>query len=327
LFGLTFVIIWFYVSDRLEDTARFLVNTALRESTHKTYGSAQRKYQNFCIDLGIPPLPASDDTLIKFVSYLFTLGLKGSTIRVYLAAVRSWHVINNFPPPEHSERLLLAIKGALRLSGPVCQKFPISFKMLGEMFPWLDGRHDEILLKCVMSLSFFGCFRSGELCLPDGVVYSGKSHLSYEDVTLDSASSVLTLLLKQSKTDTFDVGVKVRVGCSGSLICAYCLMKQYLEQHPTPVRGKALFLDCNLQVLKKSYFVATTKIVLALAGYDPVNYSGHSYRAGSATAGASVGFTAWELKMLGRWSSEAYHLYLRDPAVVTSFSRRLAVKE
>ena len=317
--------IWFCVSDRLEDTTRLLIHTALRESTHKTYGSAQRKYQNFCIDLRLAPLPASNETLIKFVSYLFDQGIKGSSIKVYLSAVRSLHVLNNFPLPEHCERLQLAIKGALRLTGPVCQKFPISFKMLSEMFPWLGGRHDELLLKCVMSVAFFGCFRAGELCMPDGVRYSGRVHLSYEDIQLDYVSSVMTLSLKQSKTDTLNAGVSVRVGCSGNAICAFCIMSQYMSQHPLPVRGEPLFLDSNRQVLRKSYFISSTKLTLALAGYDPSNYSGHSYRAGSATAGAAVGFTAWELKKLGRWSSEAYNLYLRDPAVVTSFSKRLAV--
>ena len=315
----------FSVSDCLEDTARFLVDTALRESTHKTYASAQRKFQNFCIDLGIVALPASNDTLMKFVSYLFSHGLKGSTIRVYLAAIRSLHIVNNLPAPEHSERLLLAVKGALRLSGPVSQKSPISFKMLNEMFPWLVGRDDELLFRCVMALCFFGCFRAGELCLPDGVCFSSKVHLAYEDVSLDHRASILTLTLKQSKTDTLNAGVKVRVGCSGTATCAFCFMKAYVEQHPVPSRGTPLFMGKNGQVLRKSYFVATTKLLVAQAGYDPKNYSGHSYRAGSATDGAAAGFSAWEIKMLGRWSSEAYTQYLRDPTMVTSFSKRLAI--
>ena len=108
-----------YVSDgSLEMTSSLLVGAALRVNTHKTYGSAQKKILNFCHTYHYTVLPAADVTLLNFVSYLFQLGLKGTSIKVYLAAVRSLHIMHNFPPPIHSDRLLLALKGAVHLSGP-----------------------------------------------------------------------------------------------------------------------------------------------------------------------------------------------------------------
>ena len=133
----------------------------------------------------------------------------------------------------------------------------------------------------------------------------------------------VAITLKQSKTDTLNKGVIIKIGCSGHQICAFCLMRQYVAQHPNPQPDSPLLMDRNLVVLRKSYFVATTKLILAAAGYDPKCYSGHSFRAGSATSGASAGFSAWELKMLGRWSSDAYQIYLRNPSLVTSFAQRL----
>jgi hypothetical protein len=64
-----------------------------------------------------------------------------------------------------------------------------------------------------------------------------------------------------------------------------------------------------------------------MAGYNPALYSGHSFRAGSATTGAALGFTAWELKLLGRWNSDAYQIYLRDATLVSTFAQRLALKQ
>ena len=60
-----------------------------------------------------------------------------------------------------------------------------------------------------------------------------------------------------------------------------------------------------------------------MLGYDPSLYSGHSYRAGAATTAGNLGFEEWEIKMLGRWNSSAYHIYLRNPKVVATFSKRL----
>eukprot|EP00794_Sanderia_malayensis_P011692 gene11692-biopygen9371 len=39
----------------------------------------------------------------------------------------------------------------------------------------------------------------------------------------------------------------------------------------------------------------------------------HSLHVGAATTGAAVGFPEYLIKALGRWSSDAYHLYIKLP--------------
>ena len=56
--------------------------------------------------------------LLKYVAFLYQKGLKGSTIKVYLSAVRSLHVFANLTPLVYDEKLLLALKGAVRLTKP-----------------------------------------------------------------------------------------------------------------------------------------------------------------------------------------------------------------
>lgn len=55
------------------------------------------------------------------------------------------------------------------------------------------------------------------------------------------------------------------------------------------------------------------KDVLQTAKVGTTCYSGHSFRIGAASAAAAVGVPAYFIKMLGRWSSDAYHLYVRTP--------------
>ena len=55
------------------------------------------------------------------------------------------------------------------------------------------------------------------------------------------------------------------------------------------------------------------KKTLHLAKVDASAYSGHSFRIGAATAAAAAGVPAHFIKMLGRWESEAYQLYVRTP--------------
>jgi hypothetical protein len=85
-----------------------------------------------------------------------------------------------------------------------------------------------------------------------------------------------------------------------------------------------LFLVPGGRHLTKSYMISVTRLLLGLTGHNPALYSGHSYRAGTATTAGDKQFKEWELKMLGRWSSNAYSLYLRNPRITSSFASRLA---
>ena len=64
--------------------------------------------------------------------------------------------------------------------------------------------------------------------------------------------------------------------------------------------------------LTKSLFVGRVRKALTLAGIDQGNYAGHSFRIGAATAAAAAGVPAHTIKIMGRWSSDAYTLYIRQ---------------
>ena len=52
--------------------------------------------------------------------------------------------------------------------------------------------------------------------------------------------------------------------------------------------------------------------LLRLTGLDPHHYSGHSFRIGRATSTAVAGLNDYEIKLLGRWSSDCYKRYIRS---------------
>ncbi|KAJ3233174.1 hypothetical protein HDU78_006634, partial [Chytriomyces hyalinus] len=43
---------------------------------------------------------------------------------------------------------------------------------------------------------------------------------------------------------------------------------------------------------------------------NPAHYTSHSFRIGGATAAANLGYTEYEIQVLGRWHSDAYMTYL-----------------
>ena len=61
--------------------------------------------------------------------------------------------------------------------------------------------------------------------------------------------------------------------------------------------------------------MTTLKQGLRSAGLDMNHFSGHSLRIGAATSAAAAGVPDHLIKILGRWQSEAYQLYI--PALYT----------
>ena len=302
-----------------------LMAAALKPNTQRTYSSAQTRFINFCSKYNLVVMPVTEDTLLLYIAFLFDEGLKGSSIRVYISAVRSLHIYSGFVYPSDMFRVRLALRGAVCQSLPPVRKFPITFSVLSQMLKFVSGRFDAKLLTAVMTLAFFGCMRASEFCVLDGVPFDCNSHLCLRDVILDDNKKVLTVFLSKSKTNTTNSGVKIFIGCSKHSVCAYCSMKSYLASRTGPVDQKSpLFVNFAGDVLKKKYFVSATRLVLSMAGCDPSKYSGHSFRAGAATTAGDRNFEEYELKLLGRWASSAYNIYLRNPHIMTTYASRLA---
>jgi hypothetical protein len=314
-----------YVSDEeLGSTLRQLIDNALKSNTKRTYSSAQQRYLKFCVLYEIEPLPATEEGLLYYISFLFKEKLKGSTIRVYLAAVRNLHIMNGLVFSAYTPKILMAIKGAFVLSDPPTRMKPITFGLLSKLLRLLPGRFDEAMLSVAFTLGFFGCLRSGEFCLPDRAVFDPKIHLCLGDVSIIPGEKMFSIFLKSSKTDVLSSGVSIYVGCSKQAVCAFCLMSRYISKRDLSDLSEPLLVDPVGNILRRAYFVSTLKLLVSLLGYSPTDFSGHSLRAGAATSGANQGLDGWELKMLGRWRSDAYNVYLRDPKIVSTFAVRLA---
>jgi hypothetical protein len=312
--------------DELGATSDMLMSSALKPSTKKTYSCAQQKFLEFCKRYQLVPTPVTESTLLLYVAYLFDQGFKGSSIRVYISAIRSMHIYGGFQYPTNMVRLQLSIKGAVTESAPPVRKFPITYSVLSKMLSTLKGRFDEKMLLAVMTLAFFGCFRASELCVMDGKGFDENSNLGFNDLVMNVKEKNLCIFLKKSKSDVNSQGTSIFIGCSGTRVCAYCRMLDYLLYRSSvclKTENAPLFVNVLGDPLRKNYFVSTTRMALSLAGYNPMKFSGHSYRAGAATTAGDRGFEEWELKMMGRWKSSAYNLYLRNPKIVASFAKRL----
>jgi len=63
---------------------------------------------------------------------------------------------------------------------------------------------------------------------------------------------------------------------------------------------------------------------LQMIGEDPQQFGGHSFRAGAATTAAQQGIGDATIKLLRRWHSSAYQVYIKTPlSSMAGYSRTL----
>ena len=69
-------------------------------------------YIDFCSNFSISPLPASEETLLRYMTSLYYSGRKSATISGHLSAIRHFHLVNGAKDPlEGKDRLALVKRG------------------------------------------------------------------------------------------------------------------------------------------------------------------------------------------------------------------------
>ena len=118
------------------------------------------------------------------------------------------------------------------------------------------------------------------------------------DVTIDNASSpqILQIYLKRSKTDQAGKGAHIYIGKTGGKLCSVSATLTYMASRG-PKPGPFLkFKDGKS--LTKAKFSSSIREALQRIGLPYMNFTGHSFRIGAATAAAKVGLedsTIWTL--------------------------------
>ena len=83
----------------LEEMVSSLVDASIAPTTKTVYMSGQRKYLDFCESIQCQPLPMTEDRACLFVVYLTDIGLKHSSIKGYLPAIRRLQVVAGLGNP------------------------------------------------------------------------------------------------------------------------------------------------------------------------------------------------------------------------------------
>ena len=131
--------------------------------------------------------------------------------------------------------------------------------------------------------------------------FNPEQHLMIENIAADNwqHQGLVQIPLKCSKTDPSRKGADVVLGVTPDELCPVKALFGYLQ-----LRSGAsgpLFMHQDSIPLNHSVFVKAIRSTLDELGYtNPLQYSGHSFRAGAATTAAAMNDEDSIIKTLGR---------------------------
>ena len=161
-----------------------------------------------------------------------------------------------------------------------------------------------------MGSLLFGFLRCGEFLVPDSATFDPDTHLSLDDVSLNTSISrcFFLLTIKASKTDQ---GATVALGSTGTGLCPVDALLDYLGRRGN-LAGPLFCLETGQPLQRRSF---TTQIQQAhsASSVDGTLFNGHSFRLGAATSASIAEVSESIIKRLGRGQSSAYQRYIRTP--------------
>ena len=309
--------------DALADRAAHYATRARGAGTRRTYRSAWTHFSQWCRSLGREPLSGDPDLVAMYVVRRADDGLTVSSIRVALAAIRTAHQLAGVALDLSQPRFRMTLEGVVRSRGvrPTRQAAPAVPDVLAKMLGALPAPESPLGIRnrAMLLLGFGAALRRSELVglrLGDVEKVAGRG---------------LTVLVRRSKTDPHGKGQRVAIWGNplDPRTCPAASLERWLalrERAPdfaqcfSAEARAALPLFCGLSkagrlagtALSDKAVARLVKSAAAAAGLEAEKYSGHSLRAGLATAAADQGAGLADLMRQTRHKSTEVALgYLR----------------
>ncbi|KIL57635.1 hypothetical protein M378DRAFT_16142 [Amanita muscaria Koide BX008] len=301
-------------------------------ATRWRYDVSVREFIRFCDDQRVDAedrLPASEMLLAMFAASLIGQ-VAGATIGHKLSAVRAWHIQNN-KPWNGSVLLQHVLKGATNATpGTAIQarRQPVTVGMLEELYTHLDlASHLDAAVFAVATIAFYSQLRVGEICT------SKEEYTAFNKATSPSRKHLLPphtpagsrmLQLPWTKVKRTK-GEEVAVCRQAGITDPIAALERHMQLNEIADDDTALASYCTLRgrrkLLTMSKFVKRCNEIWLAAGRQ--RHSAHCFRIGGTTHYLLQGVNPDVVRMMGRWSSDAFMRYWRQLDVVATVHTEL----
>ncbi|XP_071116832.1 uncharacterized protein [Haliotis cracherodii] len=308
-----------------------LWSAAISRQTRTAYSTGFQCYLKFMLKFslfntlgassGLPPV--NDAYLQYFLAHCFGfLKLSHDTVKTYLAGIRFTYLqagirtLFDDVSTGALNRLQTLLRGYKRAHTPERRKrLPITYHVLRNIIKRLRdgvfGPSNDLVMECMYLTAFLGFLRCGELTCSAN--FDPSRNITMSDISFVHHKRSCVITLKVSKTDPFRLGVSIDLFATDTMTCPYsALSKLYsIRTQCRAAYQDPLFVNRDYLPISRTVFLSWLDRVLTLTGYNSADYSGHSFRIGTATTAATVHIEDHLIKTMGRWTSDCYAKYIR----------------
>jgi integrase len=285
--------------------AKGYAEQAKAASTRRAYQSDWRDFSAWCELRSLLTLPAAPATLALYLSDLAER-CKVSTLERRLATISQAHKAAHLETPTKAAEVRAVLQGIRRAKGTAQrQKAPAVTQIIRAMVGQLSDGPLGVRDRALLLLGFAGAFRRSELVA-----------LDVADVNFTADG--LIVRLPRSKTDQEGQGATKGIPYGSNLAtCPVRALRAWLDAGGStdgPI-FRPITRHGHVQPARLSaYAVAlVVKRAAAAAGLDPTAFSGHSLRAGLATAAAAAGVSERAImNQTGHRSVTVARRYIRE---------------
>lgn len=294
----------------LLDSALARHEAASNPNTRRAYRMGWKSFLSFCEDTGLPPLPASPQTIVAYMEHLAIEGYSYNTIDTWLSAIAAVHTeredVNPCQtPPVRQQRKNL--RRTMDLTAD--QKKPLLLEHLDRILDLMETSDLTVLRdRAVLLVGFAGAFRRSELV-----------GLDVGDIRDVRGGKVL--LVRQSKTDQEGQGSIKQIPNDVAFPSPNKALDRWLQA--ADIRSGPIFRmvdrwgNVRDKRLSGRSVAAIVKKYAGLIGEDPSDFGAHSLRAGFLTQGYVDGVGDHELAQQSDHSSfDVLRSYQRISVVI-----------
>lgn len=268
-------------------------------------------------------LPVQPAVLALFISYLYSLKYASSSVTTYVSAIGYVHKLAGVHDPTETSIIIQLLKGYRKLAPVRDVRLPITLPLLRQVIQSLEfttsSAYQKRLLSALCSLAFFSFLRIGELTTSTGQ-HDNLIMLSQLDRLIDRQGKVQALQLSLYQYKHSNPGQPFviyiypeNICCPVQLILDYISLRGY-TQGP-------LFCWPDGRPISRAYFIEQLNAALKFNNLDSSLYKAHSFRIVAASWAAAKGFSDSQIRLLGRWKSNAFLRYIRTPSLSTQSSQ------
>lgn len=294
----------------LELAQKFATSTR-SPATVRAYRIDWSAFVAWCGGVNVSPLPAAPETVAAYLAQLDVNGRKPAGLERVLVSLSQAHQLAGVASPCASALVRETLKGIKRERGTAQKQaapvlVPHLRRMLRSLPRTVRGTRDRALLL----VGFAGAFRPGEI-----------SGLNVDDIEIVTEGAKVRLA--RSKTDQLGKGACVGIPYGQHPeTCPVSALRRWMEA--AGIDGGPLFRSIDRhgnihdgRLTARSVGRVVTGAAKA-AGLDADHISGHSLRAGFATAAAKAGTSENMIMKQTRHKSGAMlHRYIRDGELFT----------